>query len=127
MARAKPPADPAADFHRELRARLDQPDPTAAGQAILELVRSRAAQSENHPADAARAALVARSGLLDRRGRIRTLRSAGLPEPAILEALIAHEARSIGTRNGPRNPAEAAVLAARLLLTMPPPAASTSP
>jgi endonuclease/exonuclease/phosphatase (EEP) superfamily protein YafD len=113
---AAPRSETPLDFHRAVRACLDQARGGSAGHAVHELVKARIGDEGRKMAVAALANLVRRSSALDRRARVRALRSAGLSEPEVLEALAAHEARSIGARNGPRNVEEAYVRAAQGLL-----------
>ena len=65
------------------------------------------------------AALAHYKGKLTRDGEIRLLRVLGVPEPGILDYLSNRVHRSINSRNGPRDPGEVRIFAARQLLRSP--------
>lgn len=57
---------------------------------------------------------------LSKRAKIEMMRASGLPEPMILDYISNDYHRKIGERGGPRNEDEVLIMAARVLLTMPP-------
>jgi hypothetical protein len=64
--------------------------------------------------------LVGPAARLTQQARVERMRRWGLPEQLILEDLVEREKTNANGRNGPRNPDQAWVIAARMLLTMPP-------
>jgi hypothetical protein len=109
------PADPnreRLEFRHELQLLLDQFGNNA-GPAIQDLCKRSGASA---PPRAANEPATSKS---DRRGRIRLFRAQRMPEAAIVLDLAASEARTIGSRKGPRSPAEALVRASRYVLSVP--------
>lgn len=101
-------------FHKEIEQHLQAKDGDA-GKAILDLaVHSRTQRTPQLQSLMARAA-----ARVDRRARVSLLRTHDVPEPIILDDLIAAEVKTIGSRRGPRNTREAILRAARFLLSVP--------
>jgi len=102
------------DFHDQLRRLL-----AAGGNRSAGPIRDLCDRAAQHGPRFAPGFLQESSAKLDRRALVKMLRSRQVSEAAILRVLSSWESRDIGRRNGPRNPDDALVRAARFLLHVP--------
>lgn len=110
-------------FRRQLRTIL-KGDPSDAGAAIEALCEQFGRNYNPGVKERANAILAHNKGRLTSDAEVRILRSLGVPEPAVLDFLCNRLNRSLRSRNGPHDPDEARVVAARQLLRIPTTAAA---
>ncbi|OJW26088.1 MAG: hypothetical protein BGO49_09070 [Planctomycetales bacterium 71-10] len=107
-----------AQFRRQLRSIL-KGEPADAGAAIEALCEQFGRNYSPGVKERANAILAHNKGRLTSDAEVRILRSLGVPEPAVLDFLCNRLNRSLRSRNGPHDPDEARVVAARQLLRIP--------
>ena len=91
-----------------------------AGEAIDALCAQFGRNYSEELKNRAYASLSHYKGKFTREEEIRMLRALGVPEPAILDFLANRLHRSMNSRNGPRNPNEVRLFAAKQLLRIKP-------
>ncbi len=106
-------------FHAELRQILLEPG-NLSGREIQRLCDRYVLDIPPEIFEPMNRDLVGPATRLTTQGRVARMRRWGAPETVILHDLVEQSMKDRNTRGGPRNPTEAWVFAARMLLAMPP-------